>query len=199
MISVSLLQKVGKRDRGGCAMSTFRMKTTRPAPQSSPLQASSQRTSNGPSTNHEFRPDASSKAEEVQTGPRFHFSLPRLSATAPRIQRKPAVASPGDAFEREADEVADKVIRMGERPAIGPSPVAIRRKSGEREEEQDAQNPGGSGSSGRARLGPGARRCRGRRVPSSSHASGTTSAACEFMRIQRRRRWPAPSTPERTP
>jgi hypothetical protein len=86
----------------------------------------------------------------VQTAPGFQFSLPRLSATAPRIQSKTSVTSPGDVFEREADEVADKVIRMGERSAIRPSPVAIQHKSGEREEEEETSNPVGSESPGRA-------------------------------------------------
>jgi hypothetical protein len=45
------------------------------------------------------------------------------------IQRKPTISSPGDAFEREADAVADTVMRMAEPPAaIGAGPPAIQRK-----------------------------------------------------------------------
>lgn len=47
----------------------------------------------------------------------------------PRLQRKPAVSTPGDALEREADEVADKVMRMTDLEpaglALGPPPSAV--------------------------------------------------------------------------
>jgi hypothetical protein len=53
------------------------------------------------------------------------------------IQRKPTIHSPGDPFEREANELADKVMRMDERASIGSLPAKIQRKSPEREEEEE--------------------------------------------------------------
>lgn len=56
-----------------------------------------------------------------------------LAGVASRIQRKPDISAPGDAFEREADVVADRVMRMAE-PASArslqgsPGPVSIQRK-----------------------------------------------------------------------
>ncbi|MDC0745363.1 eCIS core domain-containing protein [Polyangium mundeleinium] len=58
----------------------------------------------------------------------------------PPVQRKATVSSSGDPYEREADEVADKVMRMAE-PApvgsapVGSAPVAIQRKCTACEEE----------------------------------------------------------------
>jgi hypothetical protein len=39
------------------------------------------------------------------------------AVATPTIQHKPAVSSPGDRFEREADEIADRVMRMPPEPA----------------------------------------------------------------------------------
>jgi hypothetical protein len=44
------------------------------------------------------------------------------------MQRKVSVSSPGDPAEREADTVADKVMRMAESGAIGAAPVHIQRQ-----------------------------------------------------------------------
>jgi hypothetical protein len=65
-----------------------------------------------------------------------HFA--RISVTAPPIQRKPTISSPGDPFEREADDVADRVMRMVELTPIGSTPAAIQRKCAGCEEEEKA-------------------------------------------------------------
>jgi pyrrolidone-carboxylate peptidase len=54
------------------------------------------------------------------------FAVGRVTASVPAVQAKLAVSSPSDPYEREADDVADKVLRMAE-PAPGP----IRPASGE--------------------------------------------------------------------
>jgi hypothetical protein len=65
-----------------------------------------------------------------------HFA--RISVTAPPIQRKPTISSPGDAFEREADDVADRVMRMAEPTPIVSAPASIQRKCAGCEEEEKA-------------------------------------------------------------
>lgn len=56
------------------------------------------------------------------------FNFGWMDVVAPRIQRKMSVSAPNDPFEREADQVADRVMRMAEPGSIGSAPVAIRRK-----------------------------------------------------------------------
>ena len=51
---------------------------------------------------------------------------PRCQAAA--LQRKAQVSTPGDRFEREADEVADQVMRMARPSAIGNASPALQRK-----------------------------------------------------------------------
>src|SRR5262245_35012955 len=46
------------------------------------------------------------------------------------------ISSPGDSYEREADAVADKVMRMAEASPLGSGPVAIQRKCAECEDEE---------------------------------------------------------------
>lgn len=60
--------------------------------------------------------------------PGLQSACTRIPITAPPIQRKPTVSSPGDPFEREADDVADKVMRMAE--------PAIQRKCAECEDDE---------------------------------------------------------------
>ena len=80
-------------------------------------------------------------------GPMWHDNraLVRHALRGPALQTKPSVSKPGDALEREADRVADAVLRMpapderlsrqGDRPA----PEAIQRMCAECSEElQDA-------------------------------------------------------------
>ncbi|MDI1433354.1 DUF4157 domain-containing protein [Polyangium sorediatum] len=62
----------------------------------------------------------------------------RIPITAPPIQRKPGISTPGDAYEREADHVADEVMRMAEPAAIGAAPQRVQRKCASCEEEEKA-------------------------------------------------------------
>ncbi|HYY95899.1 MAG TPA: DUF4157 domain-containing protein, partial [Pyrinomonadaceae bacterium] len=72
----------------------------------------------------------------AHAAPAFLFDFTRTPLTAPAIQRKPTVSSPGDPFEREADDVAEKVTRMAV-PALGVSaPAAIQRKCAQCEDEE---------------------------------------------------------------
>src|SRR5262245_18942013 len=63
------------------------------------------------------------KPHLARARPRAPNRAPHLPAEAPqRVQRKPDISSPGDGYEREADDVADRVMRMGEPAAIGSAP-----------------------------------------------------------------------------
>lgn len=68
--------------------------------------------------------------------PGLQLDFTRIPSTARSTQRKPAVSSPGDPFEREADEAAEKVMRMAEPAPIGPGPAGIQRKCAECEDEE---------------------------------------------------------------
>jgi hypothetical protein len=68
--------------------------------------------------------------------PTLRFDFARIPVTAPAIQRKPTISSPGDPFEREADDVADRIIRMAEPPSGNPVPPTIQRKCAECEDEE---------------------------------------------------------------
>jgi outer membrane protein OmpA-like peptidoglycan-associated protein len=67
----------------------------------------------------------SGQADAPRAGPGPEHQA-NSAVTAPMIQRKPAVSSPGDRFELEADEIADRVMRTPE-PA-GSAPAGIQRK-----------------------------------------------------------------------
>jgi hypothetical protein len=67
------------------------------------------------------------------------FDFTQIGAGAARIQRKASIGAPDDAFEREADVVADTVMRMGEPSSPGTVPVAIQRKCAACEDEQKIQ------------------------------------------------------------
>ncbi|MCY1020042.1 eCIS core domain-containing protein [Pyxidicoccus sp. MSG2] len=47
------------------------------------------------------------------------FDFARIPITPPRLQRELAISSPGDPFEREADAVADKVMRTPQPAPVG--------------------------------------------------------------------------------
>ncbi|MEA2922910.1 MAG: hypothetical protein QOD25_32 [Alphaproteobacteria bacterium] len=64
----------------------------------------------------------------MTTRPLPQFNFARVPITAPTIQRKPTVSSPGEPLEREADEMADRVMRMVETGPIGGAPAGIQRK-----------------------------------------------------------------------
>jgi len=57
------------------------------------------------------------------------LEMPIFAGSAALVQRKPTVDSPGDAHEREADEVADRVVRSVEPASIGAAPVQLQRES----------------------------------------------------------------------
>jgi len=68
----------------------------------------------------------------------LRFDSARDYFTASSIQRKPTVSSPDDPSEHEADDVADKVMRMIEPTSIGAAPAAIQREcAGCQEEEEE--------------------------------------------------------------
>ena len=72
---------------------------------------------------------------------------PNLTAVqiAASIQRMSTVSSPGDAFEREADAVADHVLRMAEPASLAAAPPSIQRKcsacEGEEKEKLQTKPP----------------------------------------------------------
>ena len=61
-------------------------------------------------------------------GPPRDFDFTHIPISASRIQRKPTVNAPGDAFEREADAVADQVLGMPEHASLPAAPPMIQRK-----------------------------------------------------------------------
>jgi Domain of unknown function (DUF4157) len=63
------------------------------------------------------------------------FNFARISLSAPSIQRKPTISSPGDPFECQADAVADRVMRMVERTSGSSAPEIQRMCAGCEEEE----------------------------------------------------------------
>jgi hypothetical protein len=74
----------------------------------------------------ELKVDAEARSSPpITSGPPFDFR--RILILPPTVQRKPVVSSPGDPYEREADEVADKVMRMAEPSPMGSAPTTIQR------------------------------------------------------------------------
>jgi outer membrane protein OmpA-like peptidoglycan-associated protein len=71
----------------------------------------------------------------VVPGPQFDFA--RVPIMPSLIQRRPAISSPNDPFERKADEVADKVMRMVEPAPMGTTPVANQRKPAAHEVDEE--------------------------------------------------------------
>lgn len=65
-------------------------------------------------------------AEHQTFDPRSNFD--RIPVTVPLIQRKPIISSPGDRLEREADDVADRVMRMVESGPIGGAQARLQHK-----------------------------------------------------------------------
>ncbi len=70
----------------------------------------------------------------------FQSDSIRIPITVPPIQRKLTVSSLGDPFEREADDVADEVMRMAEPASIDSSPSAIQCEYAECEDEVRTPN-----------------------------------------------------------
>jgi hypothetical protein len=87
--------------------------------------------------------DAKHQADPLASG--RGFSLTQVPAAALAIQRAPAISSPADAYEREADEVADHVMRMAQPASIhspaqsmpGAAGQAISRKCAACEDEEE--------------------------------------------------------------
>ena len=87
--------------------------------------------------------DAPEEMEEIRSdpisppvAPALQFDFTRIPLRAATVQRKPTVSSPGDLFEREADDVAEKVMRLTEPVPTGSAPVPIQRKCAECEDEE---------------------------------------------------------------
>jgi len=76
------------------------------------------------------RARASSHAHATIAAPSTRgFDLSIVPASAPSLQRKPALSEPGDALEHEADVAADRVMRMADAPAMTPaSAPSLQRK-----------------------------------------------------------------------
>src|SRR5207249_8077988 len=72
----------------------------------------------------------------LPVAPGLKFDFARIPIKTPPIQRKPTISSPGDTYEREADEVADKVMRLAEPWPIASRPAAIQPKCLECEDEE---------------------------------------------------------------
>ena len=87
------------------------------------------------------RPQASSRLVIPSSGGSSSLAPDALrcpAPTLPPIQRKAIISSPDDPFEREADDVADRVMRMAAPGPIGVAPAAIQRKCSECEEDEQA-------------------------------------------------------------
>lgn len=82
---------------------------------------------------------------------------PRCKSEPDRSGRMP-ISQPGDAYEREADDVAERVMRMAEPPGIASAPSAIQRKCAECEDEEQTaiQTKRGPLRNAEAVLDPGA-------------------------------------------
>jgi len=64
---------------------------------------------------------------------------PRCQAAPVAVQRQPELSQPGDRFEREADEVADRVMRMAQPGAVGSAAPVLQRRCAQCED--DAEQP----------------------------------------------------------
>ena len=81
-------------------------------------------------------PRSQRESTSSSLSPGLQLDFTRIPGTARPIQPKLTVGSPGDPFEREADETAEKVMRMAEPAPIGPGPAGIQRKCAECEDEE---------------------------------------------------------------
>ncbi|WP_438033289.1 eCIS core domain-containing protein [Sorangium sp. So ce204] len=114
-------------------MLTFdRKPCSSPARSPDPMTAS-QRAVRSPSVS----PPRFRLASPGEGGAAGRLDLARFRITPP-VQRKPTISAPGDASEREADEVAERVMRMADPAPIGAAPAAVQRKCAACEDEEDA-------------------------------------------------------------
>lgn len=65
-------------------------------------------------------------------------AAPARSSAAVSIQRKPSLGAAGDAHEREADDLADRVMRMAEPAPVGAAAPTVRRKCATCEDDEPA-------------------------------------------------------------
>lgn len=80
-------------------------------------------------------PNTAGLAEpRVTSAPQFDFR--HIPIMPPSVQRKPVVSCPGDSYEREADEAADKVMRMTEPVPVVSAPPTIQRACAVCEDER---------------------------------------------------------------
>jgi hypothetical protein len=95
---------------------------------------------------------AREETEEMRSDP---ISSP--VAPVPPIQRKPTISSPDDPSEREADDVADAVMRVAEPAPIGSAPTALQRKCAQCiDEEKTIQTKHAPSANAEAELDAGA-------------------------------------------
>ncbi|MFL5383022.1 MAG: DUF4157 domain-containing protein [Longimicrobiaceae bacterium] len=79
-------------------------------------------------------PEKAKESPPAAAGPQTNFAS--IPMPPPQVQRKATVSSPGDPFEREADAVADEVMRMAEPARISSVPASIQRECAACEDEE---------------------------------------------------------------
>ena len=113
------------------------------------------------------------------------------------IQPKLEVGAPGDRYEREADRIADEVMRMPDpSPAVGPAPPAVRRMCAECEEEAEgevrrrAEGAESAGAETAGRIAPEAERAirslrsGGRPLPGSERTFFESRLGADLSRVR---------------
>lgn len=107
------------------------------------------------------RPSASSRPVETCA---CGGGCPRCTSRAAVVQRKPTINAPDDPFEREADAVADQVMRMAEPESVAPSPGAAGRAGAAGEDDRKVV--------GQTKRTPAAHATAGLDVGTAVHAAG---------------------------
>jgi hypothetical protein len=111
----------------------------RPAPSvRSPLQMPESRDQTLAPTNPLWSRSASSRGVRATARHGAQLDFARIAITRPPILRKPAVSSPGDPYERDADDAADKVMRMVDPAPIGAAPAVVQRRCATCEGEEES-------------------------------------------------------------
>lgn len=95
---------------------------------------------------HARRPAGGSQSGPLTTGASTGLlatpSRVRQIVAGPQVQAKLTVGAPDDAYEREADEVADRVMRMAQPAAVTPAGETVQRKCAACEGTADEPTPG---------------------------------------------------------
>ena len=96
-----------------------------------------------PGDTYEPEADAQEDMGAIRSAPISPSAVPGVQSDSTRlpsmpqlIQRQPTVSSPGDPFEREADDIADRVMRMPELGSIDSTPPAMQSTCAECEDEE---------------------------------------------------------------